>query len=207
MAKRNGHARFTAIGIFTDWALLNLSFVLLYIARTHKIVLTSRYLNLLIAFNLVWLTVSLCTRKYRIHHYSRIREAIFTIAKSTMYVAYLLSIMVIVLGLFSFSRAHVFGTCLLYGTVQIFAYLTIAVKHTQSLKISGIQPSVAKLSPIYNISVRKFCADFFLVGIVFYVLNYLKRGTFTLAPSYDQASVICLWHLVCYVTLHREIHI
>ena len=181
--------RFTTISFLADAFLLNFCFFIIYFIRTYRLTLSANYVKLFIAVNLVWLPVSLFTRKFSLNEYRDFTSSFSTILKSTAYMTYVLSSVIIIGELTVFSRTHVFGTCVLYGLVQLTAMSIYFLARGHEIFFPGIKVSTNK-NVQHGFSVRKFLADIMLLTGAFYSLNYFKRGTFTLNKEYETALLI-----------------
>ena len=182
--------RFATFGFLTDAFLLNLCFFAVYFFRKSNLIISLPYLKLFLVMNLVWLPVSLLTQKFTLARYRDFNSSFFTVFKSTLYMTYVLSFIIIILNLLAFSRAHVFGTCLLYGTFQIIFVGMYFITHRNSIHLPGIRAEVYSHDLQYSFSFRKLFADFMLVTGAFYTLNYFKRSTFMLNTEYEKALLL-----------------
>ena len=181
--------RFTTVSFIADAFLLNFCFFSIYFIRTSGFTLSAHYVKLFIAVNLVWLPVSLFTQKFSLDKYRDFTSSFSTILKSMVYMTYVLSFVIIIGELTVFSRAHVFGTCALYGIVQLIVVSIYFLARGHEAFFPGIKYSTSQ-NVQHGFSVRKLLADIILVTAAFYSLNYFKRGTFTLRNEYETALLI-----------------
>lgn len=182
--------------------MLNASFMAMnYFKRGTFALQPFYYVKLLIIFNLIWLTTSLLMQKFDASFYSRYRDAIMIFAKATIITCYIVSFMVVIMGLFGFSRLHIFGTFILLfiGETAIFTiyYLgTVREMHVpvRKTEVDGYWKQ--------RISARLLIADFILFTVTFFALNYYKRGTLVLDQDYDQLLLIFfgLWVISSLIT-------
>ena len=94
--------------------LLNISFFGVNYWKRDTFALSPIYIKLLIAFYLICPTVSILMKKFNPDTYREYRYAIMLLVKSVVITGYLVCLMVVFMGLFAFSRFHIFGTlCLL----------------------------------------------------------------------------------------------
>ena len=106
-----------------DFILLTIAFFALNYYRRGTLILSPHYyIKLLLAFYFIWLFVSLLIKKFHLDSYHNYRDAILLFAKSAIFNAYLVSLMVVLLGLPVFSRVHIFGTCLLLFFLNVVAF-------------------------------------------------------------------------------------
>ena len=181
--------RFTTVSFLADACLLNLCFFGIYFFRKSTLTLSLPYLKLFFVMNLVWLPVALFTQKFSLVKYRDFNSSFSTILKSTLYLTYVLSFLIIIADLLTISRAHLFGTCLLYGVLQLVAVFLYFLTHKNQTLSLGIEKTDAQ-DIQHHFSMRKLVADSMLVTGSFYSLNYFKRGTFTLNNEYETALLI-----------------
>ncbi len=182
--------------------------------------LTSTYIKLLIALYLFWLLVSLFTKKFQFSYYKSYSGAIFLFLRSAVYTAYCASLMFVVMGLPAFSRLHFFGTfiLLLFLESAIFSiyYLSVGqmtkrqrleiglkIEDEKVRRLEGEKDKVQRAEiGIQRVSSFLLLSDFFLVGISFFIVNYLKRGTFNPLPGYENLLLIIygLWFVFSMMT-------
>jgi len=94
-----------------DFFLLNISFFAMNYWKRGTFELSPIYIKLLIAFYIIWLFVSLFTKKPHLNSYKNYSSALALFTKSTIFIAYCISLFVVMTGMAGFSRVHVFGTC------------------------------------------------------------------------------------------------
>ncbi len=163
--------------------------------------LSPLYLKLLIAFYIIWLIVSLLTKKFNFGSYTGYWDAIILFTKSAIFNAFSLSFMVVLMGLPAFSRLHIFGTfgLLFLMNIAIFSiyYASVGKANIAHLKKEQIEP---KGKP--RISIFLALGDFLLIAILFLVINYFKRGTFILSPHYEKLLLVIyiVWFVTAFIT-------
>jgi len=170
--------------LFTlDLLILNMSFMAMnYYKRGSFILSTSYYVKLLVSFNLIWLMVSILVKKFNYNACRVYKDSIMLSVKSVIITGYLICFMVVFMGLFAFSRLHVFGTLvlLLFGEICVLTIYYFITDKT--LKI----PDEKEKGSIYleqRVSWRLLFADFVLLNASFLVVNYFKRGSVNLNPG------------------------
>jgi len=184
-----------------DFFLLNISFFGMNYWKRGTFDLSPMYIKLLIAFNLICPTVSILMKKFNPDTYREYRDAIMLLVKSVVITGYIVCLMVVFMGLFAFSRLHIFGTlCLfLFGEIIVFTiYYLVADRE------SYIPHEKTKVG-IYHkqrISTRLLFADFLLINMSFFAVNYFKRGTIALNPGYEKLLLIFygLWAITSLIT-------
>jgi Ca2+/Na+ antiporter len=107
--------------------------------------------------------------------------------------------MVVIMGLRGFSRLQVFGTCGLFfiGEVIIFSFCYVMV-HRAKIAYAGTDYAKPKPKHLLVLSV----SDFLLITLIFFIVNYFKRGTFDLSPEYEKLILIIygLWFVTALIT-------
>lgn len=182
---------FAALSFMADFLLLTLSYFIFYYIRTSTWILSDRYYPVLLLIYGVWLIVSLVMGKYRKENYAEFGKALLLALKSTAYMAYLISFAVIFLELFTFSRAHVFGTCVVYGVLQLNWVTILFLLRGKEFAIDAVKET-NPLKTRYPFALRRFVADFLLLTAIFYFLNYIKRESFALSDEYEKAFLMVL---------------
>lgn len=190
---------------FLDFFMLNVSFFGMNYWKRGTFELSSLYLNLLISFYIIWLIVSLSTKKFHSNSYTNYSSSLILFTKSNIYIAYCISIMIVVMGLTEYSRLHVFGTCgllLIMETVTISIYYfcmgKVNIADTRDVGISV--PNKSRISYVLLIS------DYLLLTIVFLLMNCLKRGTIVLSHDSENLLLIVygLWFVTALITRKFE---
>lgn len=195
--------RFRSISPFilglTSFVLLNVSFFGMNYWKRGAFALSPLYVKLLIAFYVIWLFVSLFTKKFRFDFYKSYRALMFLLTRSTIYMVYCVALMVVMMGLQEFSRLQVFGTCGLFfiGEVAVFSFCYMMI-HRADAAYAGTDYAEPKPKHLLVLSV----SDFFLVTFIFFIMNYLKRGTFQLSPEYEKLLLVIygLWFVIAFIT-------
>ena len=107
------------------------------------------------------------------------------------------------MGLPAFSRLHIFGTCALLFLMNLTIF-SICYAGVGEAKIAYAGTDYAKPKPkpkpkhLLVLSV----SDFLLVTFIFFIVNYLKRGTFVLSTEYEKLLLIIygLWFVTALIT-------
>lgn len=197
MVKRVSFSPFT-LAVF-DFFLLNVSFLGMNYWKRGSFELSLLYFKLLIAVCFIWLFVSFFTKKFRFDFYKSYGALMLLLARSMIYVVYCVALMVIVMGLYEFSRLQVFGTCGLFfiGEVIIFSFCYV-MAHRAKIAFAGTDYEEPKPKHLLVLS----GSDFFLVTFVFFIANYFKRGTFDLSPEYEKLLLVIygLWFVTAFIT-------
>ena len=113
-----------------DFILVNIAYfsVHFYKRGTFQLV-PHQYFNLLLLFYGLWLLISLATGKFSLVNYPNLKNGFLTIGRCAVFKIYSLSLIVVIMGYYSFSRIQIFGSCLLLFVLEIIAfyafYLTI----------------------------------------------------------------------------------
>ena len=188
-----------------DFSILNFSFFGMNYLKRGTFEPSLLYVKLLIALSIIWLAVSLFTNKFRFDFYRSYRSLLLLLSRSTIYITYCVALMVVLMGLRGFSRLHVFGTCGLFfvGEVLLFSFFYVVinkVKTDYAVTDSSKPKPKPKPKPkhLFVLSV----SDFLLVTFIFFIVNYLKRGTFVLSPEYEKLLLLiyALWFVTAIIT-------
>ena len=199
MVKKSYISPFT-LAVF-DFFLLNSSFLVMNYWKRGTFVLSPLYVKLLIAFYFIWLVVSLFTKKFRFDFYKSYRALMLLLVRSTIYMVYCMVLMVVFMGLPAFSRLHIFGTCALLFLMNIVIF-SICYASVGEAKIAYAGTDYAKPKPKPKHLLVLSVSDFLLVTFIFFIVNYLKRGTFDLSPEYEKLLLIIygLWFVTALIT-------
>ena len=178
-----------------DLVLLNVAFFALNYGKRGTLDLSSKYVKLLLLFHVIWFVIAVFTQKFKHNLYGSYWNCIALYVRSGLYGAYCAAFIVVMFGLSGFSRLHVFGTWALLAIQEgiIFTlYYAIAGKGRRSE--DGGQRTEGRGQGLES-SRFLLVADFVLVGISFFLVNYLKRGNFYLLPEYEKLLLIIfgLW--------------
>lgn len=182
--------------------LLNISFFAMNYWKRGTFTLSPfNYVKLLVAFNLIWLMVSILMQKFNHNAYRVYKDSIILLVKSVVITGYLVCFMVVFMGLFAFSRLHIFGTLVLFLFGEICILTIYYLITARSLEI----PDEKDKEGIYlqqRISWRLLFADFVLLNASFFVVNYFKRGSVNLKPGYGLLLIVIygVWFLASLAT-------
>ena len=186
-----------------DFILLTISFFALnYYKRGTLILSPDYYIKVLIAFYFIWLFVSFLLKKFHLDSYDNYRDAILLFVKSAIFYAYLVSLMVVLLGLPAFSRVHIFGTCLVLFFLNVVVFSLLYFGAAKKIEIGGFKKRGLKAQSISDFSVMLISADFLIITVLFFGLNYIKRGTFILTDRYEMLlmTIYGLWFVSALIT-------
>lgn len=188
-------ARRYAFPLCIDFLLLTVALFGLQLVKRHTLKLSMLYLGLFAVFYLSWLAISLIMEKYRKIFQKTFLESIVVIVKSNIAMVYLISFAVVLWSELSVvSRMQTFGVCAAFLLLELGAYSLYYLFH--KIRINGHDmPVQIEKKPSGALSYPLMFIDAGLVLAAFMVMNYIKRGGFTLSPSYDQAILLLygLW--------------
>jgi hypothetical protein len=178
-----------------DFVILNLAFFLLYFLRLGHFRISAAYFGLLLFFNILWLTISLTTRRLRLEVLGT-RDFVLLQFKSILILLYSVSFLVVFLGLKSFSRLHIFGTCLVMLLLEL-AFFSVIRLGGRGSRVQPPNRSPDDRSLRAPLSASLFIFDFILLNIAFWAVNVILRGRFVLPPQYDKFILLVygLWLL------------
>ena len=169
-----------------DFFLLNFSFFICYLIKRGDLDLTGSYSKLLFLFYLCWFVASIMGKKFKPSSYVAYGTGILTFLRSSLYLTYLITLLVVVFGFAVYSRVHIFSTCLMVLVLEClvwFVYNTVFnSRATDKLNFKNILESIRMES---NISWSLIFMDLFLVVAAFFMVNYFKRGHLALLPDYS----------------------
>ena len=119
-----------------------------------------------------------------------------------LYFTYCAAMLVVVMGLYAFSRGQVFGTCAVFVVLECLVLAGVYRPWRQGPMAGGKEISGVKRPS--RISWRLVAADFVLVGISFFVVNYFKREGFMILPDYEKLLLLLygLW-FVCSLSTRK----
>jgi len=196
---------FSFLLFISDFLLLNISFFALNYWKKGTFELSPIYVKLLFVFYIIWLSVSFFTKKFHFDSYKNYSSALVLFTKSTVFIAYGISLFVIMTEMAELSRLHVFGTCavlFVLETVMTLIYYVCVGKasfaNARDVDISALAKS--------KVSASLIVSDFLLLTIVFFAMNYYKRGTFELSPEYEKLLLIvyAIWFVTALITRKFE---
>ena len=199
MSKKSYQFFFKLLAI--DFNLLNISFFAMNYLKRGTLELSQTYVKLLFAFYLIWLLVSLFTKKFHPNYFKNYRDMIFNLIINALFMVYCASFMVVIMGLPAFSRLHVFGTfwILLFLELILFKIFYNSIANGKAVPFEEVD-STAKAKP--KLSVSLLISDFFIITLIFYSINYIKRDTFILPGEYEELLLIMygIWLLASLIT-------
>ena len=168
--------------------LLNISFFAMNYWKRGSFDLSPLYIKLLIAFNLICPTVSILMKKFNPDTYREYRYAIMLLVKSVVITGYLVCLMVVFMGLFAFSRFHIFGTLflVLLGEIIVFTIYYLVTDRTSVITDEKTKVGIYQKQ---RISTRLLISDFLLINFSFIAVNYFKKGSFNLNPGYAELLI------------------
>lgn len=186
-----------------DFILLNAAFFFCNLLKRGGLGLSGTYTKLLFLFYFCWVISAIMGNKFKLSSYRGYGPGMLTFLRSSLYLTYVMAFMVVVLGLASYSRLHIFGTCLmlfaLEGMVWSFYNRLSNARATDRVTLGNI---LGAFKIEKNISYSLAFMDLCLVVISFFCVNYLKRGSLELLPGYSQLFLIFLglWFVASVVT-------
>ena len=168
MSKKSYQFLFKLLAI--DFNLLNISFFAMNYLKRGTLALTPVYVKLLFAFYLIWLLVSLFTKKFHPNYFKNYRDMIFNLIINALFMVYCASFMVVIMGLPAFSRLHVFGTfwILLFLELILFKIFYNSIANGKAVPFEEVD-STAKAKP--KLSVSLLISDFFIITLIFYSIS------------------------------------
>jgi len=183
--------------LFTDFFLLIVSFFAVHYLKNGTLALAPLYKQLLILLCFNWLFISLLSKKFHPESYNGYWKSIFEFVRSDLFLLFFISFWIVIIGLSSYSRLQIFGTCglLFFAESIIFTIYYLFVKK-QKVEIDFA------LDKKQNRSYFLFISDFILLTLAFFVVHYFKRNTFALDNEYEKLFyiIIGLWIVTMILT-------
>ncbi len=185
---------------FLDFLLLCFCFHFLNFWKRGRFVLDPMYAKLLFVFVGIWLFVSLSTRKFKYCTYENYGCGMTALVKCNLYTAYLAALLVVLTGLYSYSRTHIFGTCALMFFLEasiLSGYYIVArpgrIQADLSAKDKSGRGRYEKALVVF---------DFFIAGFSFMAVHYWREGAWDLSADYEKLFVVFygLWFVFSLVT-------
>ena len=146
-------------------------------------------------FNLFLLFVTTCLlasgffKKFQYGYYKNFRAGFLLIVKSCVAALFLITIVLVMIGNYSFSRTQMFGTWLIYLMAELSVFLIYYL--TVGKKITSKQQAPSK--EIYRAGKLSFAIiafDFIVITSSFIIMNYFKRGTIEISENYESLIII-----------------
>ena len=111
--------------LVVDFILLNIAYFSMHYYKRGTLQLVPHpYFNLLLLFYALWLIVSLATGKFNLLNYPNLKNGFLIIGRCAVFKLYSISVIVVIMGYYSFSRIQIFGTCLLLFILEIIVFYT-----------------------------------------------------------------------------------
>ena len=199
MDKKKSYFSFSLL--ILDFILLTISFFAMNYYKQGTLNLSPMNMKLLITFYIIWLFVSLFVTKFHLTGYKSYWAAVILLTKSTVFNAYCVSFMVVMMGLIVYSRIHIFGTFTLLFALEfaIFSIYYLSKPKEEIVQAKGFDVEVQG-KPEFSIFL--LLSDFLLVSLSFFIVNFYKRGTFELYPEYEKLLLVIygLWFLTSLMT-------
>ncbi|MBU1696654.1 MAG: sugar transferase, partial [Proteobacteria bacterium] len=186
-----------------DFLLLNLAFFICYFFKRGNLELTGSYARLLFMFYLCWLVTSFMSKKFKPASYIAYGTCLLTFLRSFFYLTYSITFLVVVFGFASYSRLHVFSTCLMVLVLDCLVWCTYnKIFNSRATDRVSLKNILASIRLENNVSWSLVFMDLILVIAAFFMVNYLKRGHLALLPGYSELFVIMLglWFVFSAIT-------
>ncbi len=178
-----------------DFFLLNIAYFSMHYYKRGTLQLVPHpYFNLLLLFYALWLIVSLATGKFNLSNYPNLKNGFLTIGRCAVFKIYSLSVIVVIMGYYSFSRIQIFGTCTLLFILEIAAFYVFYLTVGKGI-VQNQEEYREQIHKFGSFSIPSLLFDFMLLTGSFFLMNYFKRGSFYLSEDYENIFfVICgLW--------------
>lgn len=135
--------------------------------KRGTLALSPKYVKLLFTFYLIWLLVSLFTKKFHPNYFKNYRDMIFRLIKNSLFMVYCTSLMVVIMGLPAFSRLHVFGTLglLLFLELIMFSIYYNSIVNGKAVPLEEIDSAI-KEKP--KLSAFLIISDSLIITFIFF---------------------------------------
>jgi hypothetical protein len=189
--------------VLIDFLLLSVAFLICHYLKHNNFRPDVAYTKLLLLFYMCWAFSGMMGNKFRVSSFQAFGPGVWTCFWSTVYLTYLISFLVVVLGLAGFSRLHIFGTCLLLFGLEVTAWSVFnKVFNRRATDRVSLENILGPLKVVKNISYSLMFMDFCLAVLAFFSVNYLKRGDLAMLPDYPKLFLIFLglWFFTSFLT-------
>lgn len=189
--------------VLIDLLLLTISFFLCNLFKRGTLALSPDYILLLFLFYLCWFITSLMGKKFRSSSYSTFGSGIYVFLKSTLYLTYAITFMVVVFGLATYSRLQIFSTCALLFFLECFVWSVYNRRfHRRKTDTPSFKNLISFFKIDLNFSYLLVGMDFVCVMGSFFIVNYSKRGHLYLPHDYYKLLLlfIGLWFIASFTT-------
>ena len=188
------------IGI-TDFCLLNISFFAMNYWTQGTWEFSPAYIKLLMLFYFIWFFISFFTKKFRFASYRSYAAVISLYTRSAVYTACCASFVVVMMGLPAFSRLHVLVIWFMMAIQEVLIFSVYYMTIGESAILNDEKEDIGARQEA-NYSIFLLLTDFLIVGVSFFIINYLKTGSFGLRPQYNQLLLViyALWLITSLTT-------
>ena len=166
-----------------DFVLLNISFFLINLFKRGTLSLPDGYITLLLIFYMCWFFTCIMGKKFRAESYSTYGKGIFTAFKSSIYLTYVITLLVVVFGFAYYSRVHIFSTCLALFICNCFLWsIYNKVFHSRASDKISLKNLLEFIKIKNGISYQLVAADlFFSGGRILFSEFFKKRSLVSVA--------------------------
>ncbi len=187
-----------------DCLLLVFAFFAANLLHRGTLFLPEGYFFLLGIFYLCWLAASVTGDKFKAASYKGFWETILLFVKTGLYLVYVISFAIVFFGLHTYSRIHVYSTCVLFLFLE-FGFFAVYCRYSDVCQFESIgawRERRRRSARDKQRSASLMFYDLVLVFAAFFAVNYIKRGHLTLLPAYDMLLLIilALWFAVSLAT-------
>ena len=176
-----------------DFLFLNLAFFSLNYWKRDSLFLSESYVEILLIFYGIWLFVSGFTQKLKpqkLASFSGYLEGLFFYTRTAIYCAYCAAFIIVFSNLTSLSRTHVLGTWAILAILEGIIFIVYYQNNRRRTYDYFTESEIIGKKTGLNFSGFLMASDFMLVGISFFLVNYLKRGHFEFPPDYEKLILI-----------------
>ena len=179
-----------------DFFLLNVALFSVQLIKRGSLELSNIYMALFVVFYLAWLAVALFMRKFRKIMGKTFFDSLVLIVKSNMAIVFIVSFSIVLWAqLTAASRMQTFGVCVVFFLLELVGFFFFYILSGNKIfdkQPSGLKEKTGSQTTYYPLVI----IDIVLLIAIFITINYIKRGSFSLPPRYDQMILILYGLLV-----------
>lgn len=188
----------SVLWLMVDFVLLNSSFFISNFVKRGTLDLPTGYANLLFLYYICWAVTFVIGKKSSSASFATYGQGVFVLFKSSLYMTYCVTFLVVVIGLSGYSRGHIFSTCILLFVSESLVWSGYnKLFNRRTTDRPSFQNIFASVRLNKEVSYFLVVSDFLILIFCFFLNNYLKRGSLNLLPEYGKLLVILigLWFI------------
>ena len=194
--------RIFLIMVLIDFFLLLTALFIMQGFKRDTLEISPLYYDLFKLFVAMWVISSFTMKKYNGIVQENLLGGIILLAKSNLMMTFLIAFAIVGLNLISVSRIQTLGSCALFFQLELAGFSVYYIwAHKGKREKKTVDSD--KASAFKDISFQVLIVDGFLLVAAFFVMNYIKRGSFVIPPRYDQVlmTLLAMWLPISLITL------